>query len=741
MDMLGADDSSIRNLSVLVPIISGIVSALASVGSFWLAYGSRGERRQAPGITVNTKDGGVGAGGNVTRGVAAGRDITGVVAGRDVRDSNIITGDQPVVADTVIYQSAQATTPPTSLHQLRAPPGDFTGREVELAELLGKIGEGGVTISGIQGMGGIGKTALALKLAQQLEEKYPDAQILVNLRGAHEQEPLSPSDAMAHVVRSFDRQARYGDEDELRGLYNSVLSGKRALLLMDNARDSAQVESLVPPSSCLLLVTSRQHFTLPELHPIELDTLPPDDARDLLLKIAPRIGDHADAIAGLCGYLPEALRLAASALAERPDLDPADYVERLEDSRTRLDFVEASLGLSYDLLGPELQAQWRSLAVFPETFIHIAASAVLEVEPDEAKDSLSELLRYSMVEWDEASGRYRLHDLARLVANSCLRENERDTAQRRHATHYMLVLLVADKRYLKGGEDLMRGLAIYDLEWPNIQGGQGWAASLAGEDDAAARLCSNYSGAADLLGLRHHPNQRIQWLESALAAAQRLKDRRAEAHHLGNLVVAYRERGEPRRGIEDLDHVLELMRELGDRRGESTALGALGSSYRFLGEPRRAIEYYEQQMEIARETGDRRGECTALGNIGLAHYDLGESRQAIEYHEHDLEIAREIGDRRGEGSALGNLGIAYQQLGDPRRAIEYYEQQLEITREIGNLRGVGSSLYNMALALDDLGERDKAIEYAEAALEIFEQIEDPDTGIVREVLAEWRKGE
>ena len=117
---------------------------------------------------------------------------------------------------------------------------------------------------------------------------------------------------------------------------------------MDNAADKTQVEPLIPPSSCFLLVTSRQHFTLPGLFAKDLNTLPPDDARDLLLKIAPRIDGQADALAKLCGYLPLALRLAGSALAERRTLTPADYVKRLEDTQTRLELVEASLSLSYD---------------------------------------------------------------------------------------------------------------------------------------------------------------------------------------------------------------------------------------------------------------------------------------------------------------------------------------------------------------------------------------------------------
>jgi tetratricopeptide (TPR) repeat protein len=547
---------------------------------------------------------------------------------------------------------------------------------------------------------------------------------------------------MAHVVRSFDRRAAIPEnEDEFRGLYLSVLSGKRALLLMDNARGREQVEPLIPPSGCLLLVTSRDHFTLPGLHAIELKTLPPEDARKLLLKIAPRIGDHADAIAKLCGYLPEALRPAASTLAERADLSPADYVMRLEESRTRLEFVDASLTLSYDLLDPELQEGWRALAVFPETFDVEAAAAVWEVEPDEARDTLGGLLRYSMVEWDEASGRYRLHDLARLFASSRLSEVERTAARRRHAEHYREVLALAGDLYLEGVDDLMRGLTLFDLEWPNIQAGQAWAAAHAEKDDEAARLCSSYAGAGVyVLDLRQHPRQQIQWLEAALAAARRLNDREAEARHLGNLGTAYQRLGETRRAIENHEQVLEIMRVIGNRRGEGTALGNLGIAYAELGELQRAIKYHEQSLDISREIGDREGEGRQQGNLGSTYLRLGELQRAIDYCVQQLEITREIGGRRGEGNALGNLGSAYTELGDPRRAVGYYEQQLEIAREIGDLLGEGIALWNTAVALDELGDRTQAIENANAALVICEQIEDPHADMVRERLEEWRKG-
>ena len=681
------------------------------------------------------------------------------------------------------------------LFQLPRPPADFTGRESELAELRAAVETGGVTISGLQGQGGVGKTALALTLAGEIAPRYPDAQIFVDLKGVSEK-PLTPGEAMAHVIRAFhpDPEAKLPEsEADLGGIYRNLLYGKRVLLLMDNARDAAQVRPLIPPQSCLLLVTSRQHFHLPGLKPKTLDVLPSAEAKQLLLTIAPRIDAEAEAIAKLCGYLPLALRLAASALAARVDLAPAEYARRLVSERLKLlgakdkskdESVEASINLSYGLLGQETQLRWRTLGVFPDTFDALAAATVWGMEEDGAQDAagdnLGELIQYSLLEWNDKTERYRLHDLMRDFARARLTLSERDAAARRHARHYKGVLTQADDLFLKG--HILRGLALFDLEWTNIQAGQAWAVAAiarAPDDPQVAGLCNSYPRAGVYcLDLRLHTRHRIRWFEEGLAAARRLKDRPAEASHLGNLGTAYHSLGETHRAIEFYQQQLRITREIGDRYGDGKALGNLGLGYAALGETRRAIEYYhqsflilreigdrrsegaslgnlglgyaalgetrraieffEQHLAIAREIGDRRGEGAVLNNLGLVYGDLGETRPAVEYFERSLAIQREIGDRRGEGKTLGNLGLAYFLLGETRRAIEFHEQQLRISREIGDRRGEGHALFNKSRALDNLAQRKVAIVHAEAALQIFEQIEDPNAAQVKRQLDQWK---
>jgi tetratricopeptide (TPR) repeat protein len=670
--------------------------------------------------------------------------VRDVIAAEEVRNT---TYNAPVYfqAPSPPAPSPAAVFP--SVHQLPPLPADFTGREEEIKELLTAVAVDGATIPGLQGQGGVGKTALALKLAEKLAPNFPDAQIYMDLLGVS-RKPLAPGEAMAYVIRAFQPEAKLPEnEQELAGIYQSVLHGKRALLLMDNARDAAQVKPLIPSAGCMLLVTSRFHFVLPGLQAVDLETLPPAKAEELLLKIAPRIGAEAQAIAKLCGYLPQALRLAATALAERANMAPSDYRQRLADEKNRPkllaagnESVEASISLSYGLLDAETQKRWRMLGVFPETFDGPAAASVWSAEKNSAEDTLGLLTQYSMLEWNEKARRYRLHDLMRDFAWQELADKERYEASLRHARHYLEVLRTAGDLYKKGGDSLMPGLSLFDLERGNIEAGQAWAMECAVNDSAAAGLCISYPGTGVYcLDLRHHPRDRIRWIEAGLAGARRLGDRAAEGVHLGSLGIAYRELGEYRRAIEYYERQLKIVHEIGDRQGEGNALGNLGNAYDGLTEYRRAIECHEQSLQILREIGDRRGEGGVLGNLGSAYQALGEHRRAIGYHEQRLQIAREVGDREGEGRALSNLGNAYFALGETRLAVEFDEHRLQIAREIGDRRGEGVALWNLSLTLDGLGERKEAIKLAEASLKIKEKIEDPSAPKVRKQLEEWRK--
>lgn len=527
-------------------------------------------------------------------------------------------GQGAIVNITTVVQSAPVLR---ALHQLPSPPADFTGREKELAELRKAVLEGGVAIVGARGMGGIGKTALALKLAEELAPRYPDAQIHLDLKGASTQQPLSPAEAMAHVIRAYQPDARPpAGEAELAGLYRTILADQHALLLMDNARDKAQVEPLIPPRGNLLLVTSRKHFALPGLRALDLETLAPDDARALLLKIAPCTADEADTIARQCGYLALALRLAGSALAECDDLSPAEYIRRLGDARTRLELVNASFGLSYDLLSAKQQAWWRALAVFPDSFDRAAAAAVWAAEEETARPALREFVKYSLVQYDRAAERYVLHDLVRDCAEVCLSQEERETAQRRHATHYLSVLRAADDMYTRSHWPQLGVMAFLDSEWHNIEAGHVWAAAQAERNDDAARLVIEYAAPHRVLsGMPMLRQSNIAWLESALPSTRRLGLRNVEGVYLHRLGLAYASLSETLRVAEFYAQDSPSLREIGDLQGEYDALYDLGPGIAGLGALRRAVECYEQALTIARERGDEQAERAVLDDLKPAY--------------------------------------------------------------------------------------------------------------------------
>lgn len=352
----------------------------------------------------------------------------------------------------------------------------------------------------------------------------------------------------------------------------------------------------------------------------------------------------------------------------------------------------------------------------------------------------------------------------------------------RYSRHYGSVLRLINDFYMRGGEAAGRGLALFDLNWANINAAYDWSERHSYIDKDAAWLCAYIPHVgADVLDLRQNLFQRIHWLEAALKAVKLFKlDRRLECLHLSNLGTVYVQLGQPRRAIEYFEQTLTIARELGELSIEGVAFGNLGNAYSNLGDMSSALAYYNQDLAVCRQTKDRRGEgrawlnlgsiyshrndfhsavacyqealtaareaCdrlnegNALGNIGITYRHLGELELAIEYYEHALQISRELGDLRGEGTASGNLGVAYADLGEYFTALNYYDQQLKVSITSHDHRGQAAALYNSSLALYKLGLKEQAIAQAKTAMVIFEQIEDLlALQKTRDKLASWQR--
>jgi tetratricopeptide (TPR) repeat protein len=640
------------------------------------------------------------------------------------------------VAGVEINLNAPPPLPPRSpRHQLRAPVADFVGRGEEIQAIVAALqpaaGGGVMAISGLRGMGGIGKSELAFAAAQHLAPHFPDAQLVLEMRGASAN-PLGAEGALQAAIRAFEPLAQLPAEREpLQAMYRSVLNGKRVLIVVDDARDAAQVAPLLPPPGSALLITSRAWLSVAGMTSLPLGALPPAEAERLLVTICARIGEHVPALAALCGYLPLALRVSAGLLATstRP---VARYLQQLVAERlTHLanprgvePSVEASLQLSYDALDEAARTALSRLSVFPASFDRAAALAVLDAG-DAGDELLDALAGRSLLEWDAAGDRFDLHALVRIFAATRL--EDAGTVRLRHARHYAAVADEASDQYNRGGPALIAGLALFDRERAQIDAGWAWALAHAG-DEATDALLGDYTNATASIGLLRFDarSERIPRFEAALAAARRRSDYGAEGARLGSLGLAYFDLGDARRAVEFHEQHLRIARKIGDRRSEGHALDNLGLAYTGLGDAHRAVEFHKQCLAIAREIGDRRREGHALGNLGNAYTGLGDTRRAIEFHQQALVVSRELGDRRGEGHDLGNLGSSYDVLGDAHRALEFYEQCLAIARELGDRQGEAITSWNLGLCYEEQGNFSRAAALMQVYVDYIAQLGHPE---------------
>lgn len=392
--------------------------------------------------------------------------------------------------------------PVSRLFQLPGVVPDFTGRQEEIRALAGRLrGNGGkVGRSALRGMGGVGKTSLAVTVAHEVKDRFPDAQLFLDLRGMSDQ-PLTAAEAMARIIRDFqpDATSLPDAEAELAPMYHSVLSGKRALIVFDNARDEGQVRNLVSVALPVgFLVTSRNALALDGMESIWLDVLTSEEAVSLLRGITG--GEDTEEmreVVELCGRLPLALRVAGDFLRLHANWIVPRYIEALKDETERLERlkaktadrdVEVVLGLSARQLVAEDEAlalRWEALSVFPGDFDAYAAAEVWGMHQEKdlgmiaATDALTSLMDRSLVRYYVDSNRYELHDLIRPLARNVFRHAknqaqqpgvcERITeAERRYARHYRLRLCGASMAYQERGPAAMSGLRLYDREEHNI---------------------------------------------------------------------------------------------------------------------------------------------------------------------------------------------------------------------------------------------------------------------------------
>jgi tetratricopeptide (TPR) repeat protein len=642
-------------------------------------------------------------------------------------------------------QALPSPSPISSTARYQLPPdiADFTGRQEEVARaitFLRSAAEGAspaVVILVVAGMPGVGKSALAIHVAHRLKDRFPDAQLYVNLRDA-EGNPRNPAEVLAEFLRALgvaDEFIKGKGLEELSDFYRTRLDKKRALVLLDNAHDEAQVRPLLPGSpTCAVLITSRRRLdALEGAEILELQVMKEAEALELLEKLIgiERVRAEAEAakrIVKLCGYLPLAVRIVGGTLRGRPHWTLNEYVGYLSDERWRLERlrvgdleVRASIALSYRELSAEDARLFRLLGLLRGAdFASPAAAHLLGVEEERGREALERLVEAQLLE-PAGGGRYRFHDLVRLFARERLEEEEPQAAREAACLRVARWLdAQADVwvAWLMQRDRITEALMAFEWERENLVAAVEWAYQ-GREWSLAVHLAENLARFFEIRGYLGYLDDWERTHQYALEAARRAGDPHGEAHMLNNLGTVYRLRGQWAEAIECYKASLHLFQVLGDRHGEGETLKNIGVIYWRQGRWEEAIKMYEASLRIYRELGDRHGESKILNNLGLVYTNQGRLDEAIKMYEESLRICQELGDRHGESIALDNLGDVYFRQGRWAEAIEMYEASLRIFRELGDRLGEGVTLIGLGNVYTQQGRWAEAIEMYEASLRLF----------------------
>ncbi|GAA0254180.1 BTAD domain-containing putative transcriptional regulator [Saccharothrix mutabilis subsp. mutabilis] len=627
---------------------------------------------------------------------------------------------------------------PAVPRQLPAPQRFFTGRTEELHDLAEPGGT--VVITAIGGAGGIGKTALALHWAHLHADDFPDGQLYVNLRGFDPtSDPVPPGNALRAFLEALGVGDPPADLDAQAALYRSLVADKRMLVVLDNARDTAQVTPLLPGGPrCAVLVTSRQQLvglvSANGAKSVSLNVLDPREARALLTA---RLGwrritaepEVVDALLELCGGLPLALSIVAARALTQPDLPLAALAEELAEQRLdALDDLSSSLrtvfACSLRVLSPDSRALFGLLGLTTAADLSLRSIAALAgLTPPRTRTLLRELEFAHLVQ-QHVVGRYRMHDLVRLYAAEVAPD---DPAALRRFVGYFAATAHAGDRLIEphrppvdppGGEavplpDVTAAMDWFDREYESL---------LAAHRQATARewheLVWHMAWALTNYHLRRgHAAEDLAVWRAALTAAEALgdKDKQVAAHKFVGMALV--DVGGYDQGNHHLRQALDLVT---DDYGKAAAHRAVAWALEHQGDLEGALEHANAQLVLFRALDIPVRIAEALNDVGYRAARLGDYEQAERHCREALALNRELGHRDGEAATSDSLGYIAHRHGRAADALEHYHHALAVYRELDNSYEQASVLRHLGDVQAELGDTDAARSSWRQALTLFE---------------------
>lgn len=651
--------------------------------------------------------------------------------------------------------------------------GDFTGREDYIAQIKQSLERGNIVA--IDGMGGVGKSALAIRVAHRLKDRFADAQLYVNLYGQTPELSLEPKTVLIRFLTALTGQDESQLATDLDGLvaeYRSTLATKRALIILDNARDAAQIRDLLPSNAnCAVVVTSRSRLTglpgaaLVDLLPMAVGTDEELGESELLFQAILQDRQRVEVelttareIVKLCGRLPIAIRIAAATLKQqiwaRKSLQA--YAQELAAESTRLQKLEnqqieaaipgqgnvwASFNLSYRALTEAEQQLFRWAGGLPGVNFGVAVlAAAMERERSQIETGLGQLLEAQVLEL-RGDNRFGWHDLMRLFAREQLTESERETVLDRGLTWYCQW---AD--YWENGLDPVRcrqlaqqkaaetehtaeaweqALPMMALNW-FVTEQENWVdvvkdlTHIPRPDDAIA-LSANL---AAFFNLRSIWGDWVTTNELVKNCAQQAGNLAGVSTTLHNLGTVYLNQGRWEKAIDCYQESLKIYRQRKDCQGEAQSLNNLGGVYKNQGRWEDAISCYQESLKICRQLGDRHGTAPSLMNLGIVYKNQGKWEEAIDCYQKSLEICRQFGDRHGAAQILMALGTVYNDQSKWEQSIACYQASLETKNQLGDRHGVAQIINNLGLVYRNQSKWEEAISLHQKSLGTFRELGD-----------------